>query len=96
MRLLVTVFAGVWGIVFFRSFADLAWGEAVVLAGLAASTYAVEPTTRFRRGALAGCTGLFMGLGAWWTVGVGLLSIPIGVLAAASLPLYGWLIERRG
>ena len=95
MRLVVTLFAGAWGIVFFRLFAALAWAEAIVLAGLAASTYAVEPNTPLRRGALATFAGLFMGLSAWWAVGLGLLSIPIGVVAAGSLVLYEWLSERR-
>ena len=96
MRAFVAAFAAAWGVVFFRVFVHLGWAEAVSLAALVAASYAFDPRTSLGRRSLPLCAGLFIGLGAWWVLDFGALSVVVGALAAGLAVLYAWLELRRG
>lgn len=89
------VIAAAWGVIFFKAFVHLSWGAALTLALLAALTYAIKPATPAKRNALALLIGLFGGLGAWWAVDLGALSIAVGIAGAGMFLVYMRLQERH-
>jgi hypothetical protein len=95
VQLLLVVFSAAWGIYFFHALADLSWVKAVTLSILASAGYLVEPTTPRKTAVLATLVGAFLGLGAWWAVDLGPLSLLVGLGGAGLLLVYVRIAGKR-
>jgi hypothetical protein len=95
LRIFAVAFSVSWGIYFFHAVVHLPWSEALTLAATAGGSYALDPTSPRQRLTLVLTVGAFMALGAWWAVGLGSLSILVGVVAAGSLVVYLRIVARR-